>query len=95
MVHTWAPIMLNIPELHADEAELKQLSDAYSEFCKHHDMPEVTEKRISEANLVIALMAVYGTRLVAFAKRKKTDAPKRAPVMPINGPMNVPQAMPN
>lgn len=73
MVHTWAPIMLGIPELAVPPSEQKQLADAYAEFCKHHAVPEVTEKRISEANLVIALCMVYGTRLIAFGKRKQNE----------------------
>lgn len=78
MVHTWAPIMLQIPELAVPPDELKQLTDAYAEFSKHHAVPEVTEKRISEANLIIALCMVYGTRFVAFAKRKSNER-KAAP----------------
>jgi hypothetical protein len=81
MVHTWAPIMLGIPELAADAEELEKLSSAYNEFCKFHAVPAITEKRISEANLIIALFSVYGTRGIAYFKRmsqEKKEAKEKA-----------------
>jgi hypothetical protein len=73
MVHVWAPVMLNIPELAIAPEDLKTLSDAYIEFCKHHAVPEVTEKRLSEVNLIIALGMTYGTRAIAYMNRKKQE----------------------
>lgn len=79
LVHTWAPIMLKIPELSASPKELETLVTAYNEFAKYHPVPEFTEKRMSEVNLVIALGMIYGTRLIAFGKRKQNERKKQGP----------------
>lgn len=74
MVHTWASILFKTPELMLDAEESKGLSDAYAQFCEHHDVPIMTEKRMSEINLVIAVLSLYGPRFVAFKNRKKNES---------------------
>jgi hypothetical protein len=73
------------PELALDESEAKLVSDAYAEFSKHHDIPGVNAKRISEVNLAGAILTVFGTRAVAmFRNRRSKRAPKQAQVIGIN-----------
>jgi hypothetical protein len=75
MVHTMLSVVLHTPELALDESEAKQLSDAYAEFSKYHEVPLVTPKRLSEINFAGALLTVYGTRAVAvFRKGKRKPA---------------------
>lgn len=83
LVHTWAPIMLKIPELAVSPKELDQLAAAFDEFSRHHEVPAVTEKRMSEVNLIIALGMVYGTRLVAFGKRKQNERKRGTGPQPV------------
>jgi hypothetical protein len=71
MVHTWASVLLKTPELKLEETEVKTLSDAYNEFCLYHEVPMLTPKRMSEVNLVIAALSIYGTRYVAIRQRMK------------------------
>lgn len=71
MVHTWASVILKTPELMLEPTEVKQLSDAYTTFSEFHEVPILTEKRVSEINLIATVCAIYGTRFVAISKRKK------------------------
>jgi hypothetical protein len=63
-----------VPEMMLEEKEAEQLSDAYSSFCEHHDIPVLSDKRISEINLVMAIFTVYGTRAMAIRNRLKEEA---------------------
>lgn len=88
MVGTWASVLLKTPEFMFDETEVKTLSDSYATFAEHHDVPQLTEKRMSEINLTIAILSVAGPRIVAISNRKKnertqsnvTQMPQRASV---------------
>jgi hypothetical protein len=71
MFHTTASLMLHSPSFMLDDTEAKQLADALAEFSKHHDVPMLTQKRISEINFIGALGAIYGTRLMAMLNDKK------------------------
>jgi len=82
MVHTWASIMLKTPELMLDETETKALSEAYDEFSQHHDVPILSAKRMSEINLGVALLTVYGTRVVAINRRRKQQRAANVVQMP-------------
>ena len=73
MVHTWGAILLKTPELMLTADESKKLSDAYSQFCEHHDVPIMTEKRMSEINLIVAIATLYGPRLIAIKNRKRAE----------------------
>jgi hypothetical protein len=85
MVHTWASVLLKTPELNLAPNEVKQLSDAYVVFSQHHTVPILTEKRMSEVNLIATALMLYGSRFVAIRNRHKEE--KRIHV--VNG---VPQA---
>lgn len=89
MAHTWASVLLKTPEIALEASEAKQLSDAYSVFCEHHDVPVLSPKRLSEINLIAAMFMVYGPRFVAVRNRIKQDkAAKSAKnVTPIMGVM--------
>lgn len=73
MAHTWAAVFLKTPELQLDPTEVKQLSDAYDVFCKYHDVPIMSPKRMSEIQLIGAMGMVYGTRIVAITARRKQE----------------------
>lgn len=73
MVHTWGAILLKTPELMLTETESKKLSESYAMFCEHHEVPVLTEKRMSEINLCVAVLSIYGPRLVAVKNRKKNE----------------------
>ena len=86
MAHTWAAVLLKTPELAITSDESKQLSDAYETFCKYHNVPVMTAKRMSELQLIGPLGMVYGTRFVAIMDRKKAErAQRRAPIVSITG----------
>ena len=74
MAHQWASVFLKTPELELSEDEAKKLSDAYSNFCAHHDVPVLSDKRLSEINMIAALGMVYGPRLIAVRNRKKEES---------------------
>ncbi len=73
MAHQWAAVLLKTPEIALDANEAKQLSDAYSVFCEHHDVPVLSPKRLSEINLIAAMFMIYGPRFVAVKNRIKQD----------------------
>ena len=77
MVHTLAATVLKTPELLLEDDECKQLSNAYVEFCKHHDVPVLSEKRMSEVQLVSAMFMIYGPRVFAMRARWKEEAAAR------------------
>jgi hypothetical protein len=77
MAHTWAASILKTPELMLEEKEAKQLSDAYEVFCKHHDVPVMSAKRMSEIQMLGALGMIYGTRFVAIRERWKEERAAR------------------
>ena len=72
MVH--ALMQAKIPEMELAEGEAKRVSDAYIDFCVHHEIPILSEKRMSEINLISALWMVYGTRVIAIRNRMKEEA---------------------
>jgi hypothetical protein len=82
MVHTWASVILKAPELILEESEQEQLSKAYDEFAQYHDVPILSEKRISEINLGVAVLMIYGTRIVAIRNRKKEEKASNVTRMP-------------
>lgn len=65
-----------IPEMELAEGEAKKVSNAYIEFCIHHEIPVLSAKRMSEINLIGALWMVYGTRIVAIRNRMKVEKAK-------------------
>lgn len=73
MAHTWASVLLKTPELALEQSEAKQLSDAYSVFCEHHEVPVISPKRMSEINMVAAICMVYGPRVIAARNRKREE----------------------
>lgn len=73
MVHTLASVYLKTPELALDETEAKKLSEAYSTFCLHHDIPVLSEKRMSEIQLISAAFMVYVPRMIAVRNRWKDE----------------------
>lgn len=73
MAHTWASVLLKTPELALEQNEAKQLSDAYSVFCEHHEVPVISPKRMSEINMVAAICMVYGPRVIAARNRKREE----------------------
>lgn len=73
MVHTWGSVLLKTPELMLSPEESKKLSDAYSTFCEHHNVPVMTEKRMSEINMVVTVLALYGPRFIAVKNRKQKE----------------------
>jgi hypothetical protein len=73
MLHQGAAIFLKTPELMLDEKEAKQLSDAYSEFCVHHNVPVLSDKRLSEVNMITAMMMVYAPRIIAIRNRVREE----------------------
>jgi len=73
MAHQWASVLLKTPEIALSQMEAKQLSDSYSVFCKHHDVPVLSEKRMSEINLIATAFVIYGPRLVAIRNRSKRE----------------------
>lgn len=92
MAHQWAAVLLHTPELELEQNEAKQLSDAYAVFCQHHDIPVLSEKRMSEINLIGAALIIYGPRMVAVRNRIKQESrAKRAKnVTPFQQPMQQP-----
>jgi len=73
MVHQWAAVFTKCPEIVLDETEAKKLNDAYATFCEYHEIPILSPKRMSEINMVAALMIVYGPRVVAIRNRIKEE----------------------
>lgn len=73
MAHQWAAVLLKTPEIMLEEKEAKSLSDAYSVFCQHHNVPVISEKRMSEINMIAALALVYGPRIIAVRNRVKEE----------------------
>jgi hypothetical protein len=73
MAHTWAAVFLKTPELELAESEAEQLNAAYANFCEYHEIPIFTAKRMSEINMVAALLLVYGPRFVAVRARHKEE----------------------
>jgi len=85
MLHSTLAVVLHTPELMLDESEVKQLSEAYSEFCMYHDIPILTPKRMSEVALIAVAIKLYGTRGMAIHERRKQERlQKRGNVTPIN-----------
>lgn len=78
MAHTWASVLLKTPEIALTADEAKQLSDSYSVFCEHHDVPVISAKRMSEINLIASMFMVYGPRFVAVRNRHKQERAVKA-----------------
>lgn len=74
--------MLHTPELGISKEELKQLNDAYVEFCRYHDVPLIDPKRMSELNLIGAVVMIYGTRAWTIVRKKKQNGPQKVVAMP-------------
>ncbi len=74
MAHQWAAVFLKTPEIALGPEEAKQLSDAYSNFCEYHEIPILSPKRMSEVNMIAALLLVYGPRIIAVRNRIKEEA---------------------
>lgn len=83
MVSTWASVLLKTPELMLDKDEVKLLSESYATFAQHHTVPVMTEKRMSEVNLIVTVLALAGPRFVAIRNRKRSEQ-KTGNVTPIN-----------
>lgn len=74
MAHQWAAVFLKTPEIMLSQDEAKQLSDAYTNFCEYHEIPVMSDKRMSEVNMIIALAMVYGPRAIAVRNRLREEA---------------------
>lgn len=77
LLHTMAASVLHTPELMLSDEEAKQLSDAYVEFSRHHEVGILSEKRMSEVMLISAVCMMYGPRLMAVRMRKKEEKKDR------------------
>ena len=73
MLHTWGAALLHIPELEIEQDELQKLSESYGNFAQYHEAPMLTPKRVSEINLAMAVVTVYGTRFMAWRRRKAEE----------------------
>lgn len=78
MAHQWAAVFLKTPEIALAPDEAKQLSDAYSTFCEYHEIPILSPKRMSEINMIAALLLVYAPRVVAVRNRIRSEKVERA-----------------
>lgn len=73
LAHTTMGTLLHTPELLMSKDEATKLSDAYNEFAKYHTVPILTPKRKSEILLLTCVGTVYGTRAIAWLRRKKME----------------------
>jgi hypothetical protein len=82
-------VMLKTPELALDPTEAKQLADTYNEFAKHHEIPVMNAKRMSELNLGGAVLTIIGPRLMGLFLKKKHNGPQRVePIRPAQPAVN-------
>jgi hypothetical protein len=89
MIHTWGAVLLKTPELMLSTDESQKLSESYAQFCEHHEVPVLTEKRMSEVNLIVAVLSIYGPRLIAINNRKKNERKSgNVTQMPTRGVVN-------
>lgn len=70
------------PEIYATEEEAKKVADAYREFAKYHSVG-ITEKRLSEINMIIAAGAFGGPRVMAWWRSKPKPLRPRLEPTPI------------
>ena len=70
-------MILKTPELAIDNAEAKLLAEAVNAVQQHYQI-EASETTILWANLIGAMVAVYGPRAIAIAAKKpeKKEPPK-------------------
>jgi hypothetical protein len=79
LAHQWAAALLKTPELLLTEEETEKFNSAYVNFCQYHEIPILSDKRMSEINLIATLCLIYGPRYVAIRNRHKQErAAKRA-----------------
>jgi hypothetical protein len=88
MAHTWGAVLLKCPELMIEAEEAQKLSTAYEEFARHHKVPIINEKTLSEINLLAALLIIEGTRFTAIVKRKKDEREQKQQHQPAPFPIN-------
>lgn len=78
--------LVNVAEFELDEAEAKKLSDALGNVAKHYNFA-IDPKTLAMIQLTFVAGEIYGTRAVAFYKRKVTEdrpaQPLPAPPTPI------------
>ncbi len=80
-IHLSLSALTGVRELAIDVSEAKALAGAAANVARHYDMPELPQKMIDWANLIIACAVVYGPRVVAI----KARAPKKVvPIKPEN-----------
>lgn len=82
MIHAMMATKFAMPELALEPEEAKRLNDAYANFCAHHKIPILSEKRVSEIQLCSALFMVYGTRFTAVRNRMKNAKNRKANITP-------------
>jgi hypothetical protein len=63
-------------ELYVTPEEAGKVGDAFREFAKHHAMG-ISEKRMSEINLVLAAGGVFVPKVIAIIRRPKKAGPVR------------------
>lgn len=95
--HAFLAAISKTPEIVIDETEAKALADGAAKVARHYNII-ISEKSQDWANFIMALAAVYGTRLVAMAKTKRDTRLAQAktnvvdlsgnPVNPLNEPLN-------
>lgn len=66
------------PELHLDEAEAAEISEALKELSKHYPIG-MSEKKIAWINFSFAVGGVFGPKVVAIYKRPAKPRPQLAP----------------
>lgn len=79
--HTLLASVSRVPELGIEPLEAKQVATAYVNVARHYPILQQSEKVIDWTNLLIALGAVYGSRLYSYRMRKPAQpaAPPRPP----------------
>jgi hypothetical protein len=86
-LHSMGSVFLKIPELEIDHSEAKQLAVAIADVTALYDVAFVNEKAVAWFDLLVALGAVYGTRMVVVTRRvkqeKDDDKKGKVPFVPL------------
>lgn len=69
--HMMLSMITKTPELMLNEQEAKTLASAMEKVARHYDIGGASQKTVDWVNLVTALGAVYGTRIVMYSASKK------------------------
>jgi len=72
-IHMGLSSFLKVPELALDPKEAESLAKAAANVARHYDLPDMPQKTIDWANLIMTIAAVYGTRVMAMNARFKAE----------------------